>query len=290
MSNTAAASRFRCLFFGMPCAFSSPILAALARPEIEQVGVVTPQSSPDAEPFRVIRGLSTRPVISLSSHARQFQAPRYLVRDIRSQRLRAELGDLAPDLIVVACFPWLIPDALTTIARIAAINIHPSLLPQHRGPDPLFWTFRAGESTSGVTLHSLSSEFDTGSILAQTSTTVAGDESLASLEQRLAQIGADLLAELIAGLPSLPPALSQDESVAITEPAPSSVDREIDTSWTVAHARRFIAGVGRSHGPLTFRDLDRSHPVNGLATEDHGVEIRLRDGRLRVTTGDPTDA
>jgi methionyl-tRNA formyltransferase len=290
MSNAHSRPRFRCLFFGMPCAFSSPILAALARPDIELVGVVTPQLSPDTEPFRVIRGLSTRPVISLSSHARQFQAPRYLVRDIRNERLQVELANLAPDLIVVACFPRLIPDTVTAMVRIAAFNIHPSLLPRHRGPDPLFWTFRAGESTSGVTVHSLSNEFDAGGILAQTATTIADDESLATLEQRLAQIGAELLAQLIAGLPSLPPALPQDESVARSEPAPCSADREIDANWTVAHARRFIAGVGRSHGPLAYRGLDRALPVIGLATDDRGVEIRLRDGLLRVTTGNPADA
>jgi methionyl-tRNA formyltransferase len=290
MSNTPARPRFRCLFFGMPCAFSSPILAALARPDIELVGVVTPQSSPDAEPFRVIRGLGTRPVISLSSHARQFHAPRFLVRDIRNERLQVELANLAPDVIVVACFPRLIPDAVTAMARIAAFNIHPSLLPRHRGPDPLFWTFRAGESTSGVTVHSLSNEFDAGGILAQTSTTIADNESLATLEQRLAQIGADLLARLIAGLPSFPPSLPQDESVTGSEPAPCSADREIDANWTVAHARRFVAGVGLSHGPLAYRGLDRSLPVIGLATDDRGVEIRLRDGLLRVTTGNPADA
>jgi methionyl-tRNA formyltransferase len=266
----------------MPCAFSSPILAALARPDVELVGVVTPQAAPDAEPFRLIRGLRSRSTITLSGQGSHFAAPRYLVRDIANPHLHAELAALEPDLIIVACYPRLIPPPITDAARIAALNIHPSLLPRHRGPDPLFWTFHAGDDVSGITIHHLSGRFDAGDILLQEATNIHADESLPDLEQRLARLAAQQVVRLISGLPSLPLPRSQDSARATTEPWPTESDRTIDATWSVRRARRFIAGVASSHGPLFWQDNGKSEAVSGLAEPRSGEEIALADGILNV--------
>jgi methionyl-tRNA formyltransferase len=266
----------------MPCAFSSPILAALARPDVELVGVVTPQAAPDAEPFRLIRGLRSRSTITLSGQGSHFAAPRYLVRDIANPHLHAELAALEPDLIIVACYPRLIPPPITDAARIAALNIHPSLLPRHRGPDPLFWTFHAGDDVSGITIHHLSGRFDAGDILLQEATNIHADESLPDLEQRLARLAAQQVVRLISGLPSLPLPRSQDSARATTEPWPTESDRTIDATWSVRRARRFIAGVASRHGPLFWQDNGKSEAVSGLAEPRSGEEIALADGILNV--------
>jgi methionyl-tRNA formyltransferase len=266
----------------MPCAFSSPILAALARPDVELVGVVTPQAAPDAEPFRLIRGLRSRATITLSGQGSHFAAPRYLVRDIANPHLHAELAALEPDLIIVACYPRLIPPPITDAARIAALNIHPSLLPRHRGPDPLFWTFHAGDDVSGITIHHLSGRFDAGDILLQEATNIHADESLPDLEQRLARLAAQQVVRLISGLPSLPLPRSQDSARATTEPWPTESDRTIDATWSVRLARRFIAGVASSHGPLFWQDNGKSEAVSGLAEPRSGQELALADGVLNV--------
>jgi methionyl-tRNA formyltransferase len=274
----------------MPCAFSSPILAALARPDVELVGVVTPQTTPDAEPFRLIRGLRARPTITLSGHAGHFEAPRYLVRDIANPRLHAELSALEPDLVIVACYPRLIPGPIRHVARIAALNIHPSLLPRHRGPDPLFWTFHAGEDVSGITIHHLSGRFDAGDIVLQASIEIHPDESLPALEQRLARVASDHVGRLVSGLPSLPLPQPQDDVLATSEPWPAEPDRTIDGTWSVARARRFIAGVAGSHGPLLWRDGGEIRAIAGLAEPGSGHEIVLSDGSLNVAWRSHGDA
>lgn len=285
--STVHATRNRCLFFGMPCAFSSPILIALARPDVELVGVVTPNAYGSPEPYRILPHRSAGPSLPMAGGYSQFDAPRFLVRDIRDNGLHRALRALRPDLIVVACFPWRIPEVLTTSARLAALNIHPSLLPNHRGPDPLFWTFRAGDTHAGVTLHLLSHTFDAGPIIAQAATPIAPDESLAALEQRLAGLGSDLLGRLIDGLPALPDPHPQQCPPAHPESTPESSDLEFDAGWTVDHARRFIAGVARSHGPLRYRTENGSIPVHGLSTAGSGVEILLRDGQIHISIGNP---
>jgi methionyl-tRNA formyltransferase len=266
----------------MPCAFSSPVLAALVRPDVELVGVVTPQTAPDPEPYRLIRGLRSRATIMLSARAGHFEAPRYLVRDIANPRLHAELAALAPDLIIVACYPRLIPQPIRDAARIAALNIHPSLLPRHRGPDPLFWTFHAGDNISGITIHHLSGRFDAGDILLQDTTSIHADESLSDLEQRLARLAANQVGRLISGLPSLPLPRPQNPALATSEPLPTESDRTIDATWSITRARRFIAGVAGSHGPLFWQDDGKSKAVSGLAEPRSGQELALADGVLNV--------
>jgi methionyl-tRNA formyltransferase len=253
------------------------------------VGVVTPNTYGGPEPYRILHHRTAPSNLPVANGYGQFDAPRFLVRDIRDKRLHRALQSLQPDLIVVACFPWRIPAALAAIASIAALNIHPSLLPRHRGPDPLFWTFRAGDTCSGVTLHHLSNRFDAGPIIAQAAAPIAPDESLAALEQRLAWLGADLLGQVISGLPVRPDHQPQNDDSVLSEPAPNPADFVIDAHWTIDHARRFIAGVARSHGPLSYQYEGRSIPILGLANGASGVEISLVDGPLRIESGSAGD-
>ena len=73
----------------------------------------------------------------------------------------------APDLVVCWGFPWRIPLGALQVPRLGSINCHPAMLPRHRGPIPLAWAFRDGDSQYGVTWHRMDAELDTGPILAQ---------------------------------------------------------------------------------------------------------------------------
>jgi methionyl-tRNA formyltransferase len=64
-------------------------------------------------------------------------------------------------------WPRLIPDSVLRLAPRGAFGVHPSLLPRWRGPDPYFWTLLGGDSHTGVTLHGLANEYDTGDLVAQ---------------------------------------------------------------------------------------------------------------------------
>ncbi|MCC5581273.1 methionyl-tRNA formyltransferase [Microtetraspora sp. AC03309] len=81
--------------------------------------------------------------------------------------LAQALSGYRTDLIVVYGFPWKLPPEVLRTARLGAINVHTSLLPKYRGPLPVHWAVRNGETETGVTIHWVDDDFDTGRILAR---------------------------------------------------------------------------------------------------------------------------
>ena len=105
----------------------------------------------------------------------------------------AEITNLGPDLIVVAAYGQYISSELLCFPRHRAINIHPSLLPKYRGASPIQWAIANGEKVTGVTILYVSKELDAGDILNSRSEPIHEEDTAASLESRLAMIGAELL-------------------------------------------------------------------------------------------------
>jgi methionyl-tRNA formyltransferase len=81
--------------------------------------------------------------------------------------LAQALPGYRPDLLLCNGFPWRIPRRVRDVARLGGINVHPSLLPCHRGPIPIHWAIRAGDRETGVTVHWMDEEFDTGRVIVQ---------------------------------------------------------------------------------------------------------------------------
>jgi methionyl-tRNA formyltransferase len=113
------------------------------------------------------------------------------------ERFVERIRELAPDLILVAGFPHLIPEHVYSNARVAAINVHPSLLPEYRGANPFYHVIANGEKETGVTLHLLDSGFDTGDILAQSKIPILPRDTMGTLIKRLAQLAADEMVILV---------------------------------------------------------------------------------------------
>lgn len=99
----------------------------------------------------------------------------------------------APDFIVVAGFGKLIPPAWLSWPKIAAVNLHPSLLPHYRGRFPAEWAILKGESRTGVSLIKMSPEFDKGEIIAQSSLDIEPSDTKITLYQKLFSLGSQLL-------------------------------------------------------------------------------------------------
>lgn len=109
---------------------------------------------------------------------------------------------LAPDVIVVAAFGQILPAALLEIPRFGCINVHPSLLPKYRGAAPMNWTLIRGESVTGVTIMRMNEAMDAGDILIQEETPIDPREDYGALHDRLAILGAGLLARALDGIVS----------------------------------------------------------------------------------------
>jgi methionyl-tRNA formyltransferase len=119
-----------------------------------------------------------------------------------------------PDLIISGGMPWRIPEEVAAIPRLGAINMHPSLLPRHRGPGAIEWAFRSGDPETGFTIHRLAPEFDTGSILAQASIPIDDEDDFGSLMAKLRPMAPDLLREALERVARGDPGEPQDESQA----------------------------------------------------------------------------
>jgi methionyl-tRNA formyltransferase len=87
----------------------------------------------------------------------------------RRSRIAPLLESLRPDLVVCMGFPWKVPVEALAVPRLGWLNGHPSLLPRHRGPVPIAWAIRNGDTEVGITFHRMDAELDTGAILAQAS-------------------------------------------------------------------------------------------------------------------------
>jgi methionyl-tRNA formyltransferase len=98
-----------------------------------------------------------------------------------------------PDVALCTGFPWLIPAEAIAVPKHGIVNGHPSLLPRYRGPFPIAWAVRNGETEIGLSYHLMDADFDTGNVLAQTPIPLADDETDETLFERFPAIAAELL-------------------------------------------------------------------------------------------------
>jgi methionyl-tRNA formyltransferase len=113
---------------------------------------------------------------------------------------RAQLEALAPDAIVVVAYGRIIPPWMLALPRLGCINLHGSLLPKYRGAAPIQWAVAMGDAFTGNTTMLLEEGLDTGPILLQQTLPIAPDQTAADLFGLLAQAGAPLVVETLAGL------------------------------------------------------------------------------------------
>ena len=168
--------------------FAVPILEDLLEdPTVEVVGVV---SAPD-RPAGRSAALRAVPVASLarSRDLRLLQPAR-----VRSPESIAEIGGLRPDLGVLADYGQIVPSMLLDRAAQGMLNLHPSLLPRHRGATPIPAAILAGDRQTGVSLFRMDPGLDSGPLVASAVLPLAGTETAPELEAHLALLAAGLLA------------------------------------------------------------------------------------------------
>ncbi len=171
-------------------------------------------------------------------------------RELTSRGLLCRLAALDVDLIVVACFPWRLPTAVRALPSIASVNVHPSLLPDGRGPEPIFWAFRRDLDTTGVTLHVIDDGLDTGPIIDQRSAAIPSDATMITLERSLARIGADMVSDFLSAPLHSVTTWPQPIGEGRPAPFPKAEDLIVTTSWQATKAARFINAVSPVYGSI----------------------------------------
>lgn len=179
----------RILFMGSP-AFAVHPLRALAAAGHTIVGVVT---QPDRPAGRQ-RQLSPPPV---KLAAQELNLPLLQPETLRDPAVVVQLAALAPDLGVIAAYGEILRRNVLAIPPLGYLNIHPSLLPLHRGPTPVSGAILAGDRETGVTIMRLDPGMDSGPILAQAIVPLPPTARAGPLTDELFQLGARLLVEAI---------------------------------------------------------------------------------------------
>jgi len=185
-SGNSRHGRARTVFLGSG-RFAQPILGRLAaHPTIDLAAVVTAPPRPVGR-----RQIETPTPVDLT--ARELGLDVLTPARLRDAAAIADILRLEPALVVLADYGQIVPDALLDLAH-GALNLHPSLLPRHRGATPIPAAILAGDGETGVSLMRMDAGLDTGPLVAVERVSLAGDETAPALEARLAIVGAGLLA------------------------------------------------------------------------------------------------
>ncbi|MFC7300611.1 methionyl-tRNA formyltransferase [Cognatiluteimonas weifangensis] len=189
----------RIVFAGTP-EFAVPSLRAAA----QRGEVVAVYTQPDRPAGRG-RGLQPSPV---KREALARGLPVLQPESLKSQLSRDALRALKPDLLVVVAYGLLLPPKILEIPVHGCWNVHASLLPRWRGAAPIQRAIEAGDAETGVCLMQMEQGLDTGPVLLSQRTAIGADETAGQLHARLAELGAQTLADglglLRAGMKPVP--------------------------------------------------------------------------------------
>ena len=279
----------RIVFAGTPD-FAVPSLRAAARHN-EVVAVYT---QPDRPAGRG-RGLQASPV---KREAIQRGIPVLQPEDFKSRLSKDALRALQPDLMVVVAYGLLLPRSVLAIPQYGCWNVHASLLPRWRGAAPIQRAIEAGDSETGVCLMQMEAGLDTGPVLLEQRTPIGANETGGQLHDRLAELGAQVLADglglLRVGV-RVPPKPQADEGATYARKLDKSEARldwarpaiELERKvrafnpWPVAEAT--LGGERlRIHGAIAIEVAHPATPGSVLAAGRDGIDVACGEGALRI--------
>ncbi len=284
----------RVLFLGMQGQFTRIVLERLLTAGVEVCGLLLagPQLRPllpaapsNADPLAL--PLVENYVETNALHlAWQREIPAYASGPLAAPRLADLLHSLAPDLACVACFDRIIPARLLALPRHGFLNVHPSLLPHFRGPQPLFWQLRQGVNPVGVTVHWMDAGLDTGEIAAQQTVALADGISGRAAEALCATVGGDLLVGVLAQLAAGRAQRHPQAAGGSYQPSPTAEDFALDTDWDARRAFNFMRGTAE-RGVAYRVTVDGqtwllSTALGWQPAETAGKGVESRDGLLRL--------
>ena len=219
-----------------------------------------------------------------------------LVRD--KADLAPLLRGLEPDLVLCWGFGWKIPQEALDVPRYGAVNQHPARLPRHRGPIPLSWALREGDTEFFCTWHRMDAELDTGPILAQTSVPILDEETtIYEMGPKMIQASLGLLPRvferLAAGDPGDPQATEGASWAGMFEEDYATVDwsqtsREIHNQVRAWH---LTFGMGPVQGPVAELDGERVKLKRTSLTDpgDDSPAHETGDGKVWILESEPVE-
>lgn len=269
-----AGSGPRILFVGFPSDYSLAFLLGLLQLDVRVCGIVT---SPGAHP--AILGDN-----ALSRIAGHLDVPLLRTWRINDDHSRTDIAALRPEAAVMASFDQIVQAPTLRLPRHGFMNIHPSLLPHYRGPEPVYWVIADGAERTGITLHRAVARVDAGPILAQVEVMVDSADTSGTLTRHLVGAGLPLLGEAVASLLGDAPGVQPDLHGGSYRP--SVGHRRLEEAGSAAEAERMVrAGVPnmpawtRVEGQVAYVLAARIHPP-GAPPPGNLPRLSFPDGEL----------
>jgi methionyl-tRNA formyltransferase len=206
----------------------------------------------------------------------------------------ARLQEIRPDAIIIVAYGRIIPKWMLDLPPFGNLNLHASLLPKYRGAAPIQWAIANGEPTTGTTTMRIDEGLDTGGILLQRELAIAPDQTAEDLFPLLAESGAELMIETLAGLAAgaIQP-VPQDSSAATLAPILKREDALIDFSRTAAEIYNRWRGFQPWPGAYTYLrgkklTVHRLMPIEAGHPDASPGTLLVDRGRMFVAAGHTT--
>ncbi len=276
----------RIVFAGTP-EFARHALSALARAGHAIVLVLTQPDRPAG------RGMKLTPSpVRLEAEALGISV--YQPETLRDPATHGLIREVRPDLMVVAAYGLILPQAVLDIPRFGCLNIHASLLPRWRGAAPIQRAIEAGDRQTGISIMQMEADLDTGPVLQTTVIPIADNDTAGSLHDRLAQAGAEAMVDTLARLDALTPVPQPSEGVTYAAKV-SKEDARLDWSRPAESLARQVRAFNPAPGAWTLLDggalkLWQAISMGGNGRPGHLLEaspealvVACGSGALQVT-------
>ncbi|MBI0032591.1 methionyl-tRNA formyltransferase [Lactobacillus sp. M0396] len=238
------------IFLGTP-KFAVPILEALSENDYEIKAVVT---QPDKKVGRKQKVTET-PVKLL---AKKLNLPVFQPEHLGKSDELIDLINMHADLIITAAYGQFLPSKLLQSAKIAAVNVHGSLLPKYRGGAPIQYALINGDKQTGVTIMEMVKQMDAGDIYSQKTIDIQKEDNAGTLFEKLSLLGRDLLLQTLPQIIANPQKkVSQDEDKVVFSPNINKGQEQIKLNMTATEANNLIRGLNPDPGAYLLIDGKR---------------------------------
>ena len=193
---------------------------------------------------------------------------------LRSEEFIQQLKDINADLFVVVAFRML-PEIVWAMPRLGTFNLHASLLPQYRGAAPINWAIINGETETGVTTFLLDKEIDTGSILFQEKCSIAPEDNLEAVHDRLQAIGSRLVVETVNALAEGKTDPQPQDISQPLKPAPKLTKETCRINWNESSVNIINLIRGLSPYPCAYSNVKSN--ADGKETSLKIFQARIAD-------------
>lgn len=282
-------SKLRIIFAGTPV-FAAVALEALIKAQHDIALVMTQPDRPAGRGMKTVAS-------AVKQVAQHHGLPLLQPETLKNAELQAQLQELKADVMIVAAYGLLLPEAVLNIPLYGCLNIHASLLPRWRGAAPIQRAIMAGDPETGITIMQMDAGLDTGAILLRHALAIAPDDTMQSLHDKLSVLGAQSVVEALTRLQHQElVATRQDEAQASYAAKIKKNEAEINWQQSAEQLERLVRAFDPNIGAYTFFHQKMvkiwraevvmsgisGNPGEIVAVDREGITVACGSGGLRI--------